>query len=90
MYCVFSPIKRSKVIRRSIEVQSKEMVIVIKDDGKGIPHELIEQPTGNGLHNMQKRLAGMGGRLKIENKVGTTVVFTIPLKQPSHQSTIDH
>jgi signal transduction histidine kinase len=40
--------------------------------------------TGNGLRNMSRRLADIGGRCLIESRVGSGVVirFVLPLNQP--------
>ena len=54
--------------------------IEVRDDGKGIPHELLEQfqnndkiLTGNGLYNLRQRMESLGGELVLENEQGISV-----------------
>jgi ligand-binding sensor domain-containing protein/signal transduction histidine kinase len=65
--------------------------IVISDDGEGFDPSVINSAavdspatTGNGLRNMSRRLADIGGRCLIESRVGSGVVirFVLPLNQP--------
>ena len=53
--------------------------ITIHDNGKGIPQEMIQNGTGNGLRNMQQRVQELQGKMEIKNHQGTAVQFIIPL-----------
>jgi len=62
-------------------------VLEIRDDGKGIPREILEesakcsQPViGVGLRGMKERLAQLGGKLEISSsECGTTVSAMVPV-----------
>jgi signal transduction histidine kinase len=65
--------------------------IVISDNGNGFDPSVMHSAamdsraaTGNGLRNMSRRLADIGGRCIIEPRVGqgVTVRFVLPLNQP--------
>lgn len=64
-------------------VADKGLVITVKDNGKGIPADILQNGTGNGLRNMQQRVKEMGGSLAIKNHEGTTVQFNLPLQKNS-------
>lgn len=55
-----------------------QLDIQIKDNGKGIDFHAI-RPFANGLENMKKRIAGIGGVLTIKNEGGTLISYSIPL-----------
>lgn len=56
-----------------------ELVITIEDDGIGFDGDQI-RPFSNGLYNMQKRTADIGGILLIRSSsLGTTVRLSVPL-----------
>jgi len=57
------------------------VVLEIKDQGKGIPGRAA-WAAGGGLAGIQERLQELGGSLEIKpNHPGTAVVVTIPLKE---------
>jgi two-component system CheB/CheR fusion protein len=67
-----------------------EVVLEIKDSGKGMPPEVQRSAgfktgpgLGVGLRGMQERLLQFGGSLKIEssNGVGTTITAVLPLSR---------
>lgn len=57
------------------------LTIDVRDDGKGFV--VGEHRTGNGLHNIQERMAESGGSVAIETTPGkgTRVVLTIPMQR---------
>ena len=57
----------------------KNLVLLIKDFGKGYDAKLV--PSGNGLNNMQHRARELGGTLNIHSEltVGTTIVLNVPI-----------
>ncbi len=64
--------------------QSSGFVLSIEDDGRGFNPMATAAggaDDGNGLDNMQSRLAAVGGRCKVESAPGggTRVVFEVPL-----------
>lgn len=64
-------IKINIIIREKLEIS-------ISDNGVGIDLERIRQ-FGNGLKNIAKRMNSIGGTYKIENRVGTVTILTLPL-----------
>lgn len=65
-------------IRFSIKISSSMLTIHINDNGKGFHPDVSK---GNGIANMQQRMASLKGRFLIEapETGGTRVVFEIPL-----------
>jgi signal transduction histidine kinase len=53
--------------------------IKIEDDGKGFD-VAGKSSWGNGLNNMKKRVEDNGGNFELENKIGTTLRITFPVK----------
>jgi signal transduction histidine kinase len=53
----------------------------VEDDGKGFDPEKLELP-GNGLVNMRKRMADIGGEIliKSESGLGTEIKLMVSLK----------
>ncbi|MEO7924106.1 MAG: histidine kinase [Chitinophagaceae bacterium] len=56
---------------------NKNLIITIKDDGKGMTKNNVHE--GNGLRNMKKRMESVGGTFAIQNKNGVLVEMSIPL-----------
>ena len=52
--------------------------ITIHDNGKGMPENILQTATGNGLRNMQLRIKELKGKMEIKNATGTSVHFKIP------------
>ena len=55
-----------------------DIVIHIKDNGKGINLETIK-PFSNGIMNINKRMKDTGGTVDFKNEKGTTVMLKVPL-----------
>ena len=76
-------VKHSKATEVSITVKCEEagVEILTADNGRGFVLD-GSLGTGNGLNNMNKRIADIGGTLKIESKpnCGTQVSIAIPLR----------
>jgi signal transduction histidine kinase len=74
----------------TLSYMNDEIVLDVQDDGCGFDPGLtaLERPGvaegGAGLRTMRERLAEYGGTLVIESSAGegTTVVATLPLRQP--------
>jgi signal transduction histidine kinase/ligand-binding sensor domain-containing protein len=62
-----------------IEMKTDSVLFIsIHDDGTGFD-EMHTRPYSNGLNNMKKRIAGIGGKLEIQRENGTTVILSAPL-----------
>jgi signal transduction histidine kinase len=68
--------------------------IVVSDNGKGfVPGNNgaggkgAGTESGNGLRNMQQRLADLGGRCHLDSApgLGTTLHFIFPFRQLTHE-----
>lgn len=70
----------ASAVEISVSRQENEFQFRIQDNGGGF--DLGKKSSGNGLQNMKRRAAEIGGRLDIEsNSSGTTVTLTAPLPQ---------
>ena len=60
-------------------VQDRELVLQVKDEGKGFEKTIVKK--GNGLDNIRARAVEMGGTLEIDSAEGqgTLVKLTIPV-----------
>jgi signal transduction histidine kinase len=63
----------------TVSMEADQLLLQIRDNGKGMPTG--NTGTGNGLRNMQKRAQAVNGSFFIANEEGTSIHFTIPLKQ---------
>lgn len=81
-------------VRVSLRVYTKEVAIIIIDDGKGIPQEILtrlgqgevsfgkDQSTsgaGLGVYHAKKTIESFGGRLIIQSRLGEGTIVTITL-----------
>lgn len=62
-----------------VRLERRTLVLEIVDDGRGF--DPSARPGGNGLANMRKRAAAVGGTLDVRSSpdAGTTVRLTVPL-----------
>ena len=63
--------------------QTPHLTLIIEDDGVGLPAG-ADIPKGNGLANMQHRLAQLGGHARVERgpERGTRVILQVPVADP--------
>jgi len=84
-------------VRIALKLQRDSFELVVKDNGRGFDPpsskstEFERPPAGNGLANMRKRLARIGGRCEVSSVKGegTTVSFVVrlgPAAPPSADS----
>lgn len=87
---------REKVIKIKLENNESNYFIVIQDNGKGIPHEVLDKVcdpffttktlgkgTGLGLHIVQSEMVKRGGKVKIQSQenIGTKISLSFPIKE---------
>lgn len=77
--------RHAKATRVSVVLMREEnkLILVVKDNGIGIPEESLSSRTSFGLMGMQERARFLGGQVKITGapKKGTTVMVQIPLEE---------
>ena len=63
--------------------ETNNLVLEVRDNGRGIPHGHSEKPTGKGLEGMRRRASDAGGELLILSKfgAGTCIRLTLPLAE---------
>ena len=68
-------------VKASLRKYASKLVLIIRDNGKGITKEEISDPKAFGLIGMRERARFWGGEVKIKGTrgIGTTVVVTVPL-----------
>jgi len=72
-------VKHSGANKFDIRVEpGQQLFISIHDNGKGFDEKNI-RPYSNGITNMRKRIATLGGHLEIKNTDGSTITLVVPL-----------
>ena len=66
-------------IHLSITQQDKEISILVKDDGKGF--DIKEISFGNGLSNIESRIASIDGQVFIQSELGKGTEIKIILSR---------
>jgi signal transduction histidine kinase/ligand-binding sensor domain-containing protein len=76
----------AKMLRVELKIQGDVLTLVISDDGVGFDVQHA-RPGGNGLANIQNRMASVSGHANIASTPGkgTTTTLTMPL-QPGSQN----
>jgi alpha-galactosidase len=72
----------ASLVTLSIGMVRQGIRLEIADDGRGLP-AAVAMPAGNGLHNMRKRAAEVGGTCEFLHPMsgkGTIVLLTVPVK----------
>jgi signal transduction histidine kinase len=68
----------------ALSQQDSQLVITVRDDGKGIDESVAESRSGSigvGIGGMRQRVKEFGGVVRLENaNPGTRVEVTIPLR----------
>jgi signal transduction histidine kinase len=78
-------LKHSEATEAKIKLEmdefSKELKLVVEDNGKGIPNEILDgKVTGMGLSNLKSRVSFLDGRLEIQSSgLGTRVSVWVPV-----------
>ena len=76
----------AKNVETRIEIQDKNLIMTIVDDGKGFDPLQKREDTvlssGHGLRNMQRRANRIKGQLDIVSKLGegTSVILSFPMQ----------
>ena len=74
---------KAKNVGVTLTKKKEEVLLEVKDDGKGITEKQISSPKSIGLIGMRERVHFFGGGVKISGKKdkGTVVTVTIPIKK---------
>jgi two-component system sensor histidine kinase DegS len=72
----------------SLEEQNRKILLVVKDDGKGITKEEIASSQAFGLIGMRERVQFLGGEVMItgDPNAGTTVSVMLPIDSDQKQN----
>lgn len=72
----------AKSINIYLTVDAKHCEIMVEDNGKGIPSQMILNPTGQGIKSIQNRVKKLDASCEFDThpKSGTNVTITIPIK----------
>lgn len=76
---------KAKAVTVSIKKEEKTIITCISDNGKGFDVGTGKKKNSLGLKTIFERIRIMNGKLSIDSKmkVGTTFIFTIPIKNES-------
>ncbi|MDQ3328200.1 MAG: GAF domain-containing sensor histidine kinase [Chloroflexota bacterium] len=74
---------RNTTIR--LDLESGQLRLLVRDDGRGFDHEVEQQDQGFGLMGMRERARLLGGDLAVESTDGRGTVLTVRLPLSSRQ-----
>ncbi len=76
---------RATEVKISLEENAGSLLLVVRDNGHGIPEEKLSDPQSLGLLGMRERAALFGGHLNIEGcpGQGTMIALHVPGAQPT-------
>lgn len=84
----------SKKAEVRLEISGKEIILSVRDYGKGVAPERLEKfmktgtAVGVGLGGMRERVRDLGGKLELQNEgTGTTVKATLPFEPKAQAAT---
>lgn len=68
-------------VKITLKQNNGDLILQVKDNGKGITEKQLSSPKSIGLIGMRERVTFLGGRLKItgDRNKGTTVTVSIPM-----------
>lgn len=83
---------RAGVVRMRLRWQSDHVILVLEDDGVGLPADALARRGCFGLQGMRERVAMLGGQIDFSRRRGggTCVCARLPLRPPSPPSRAAH
>jgi len=74
-------VKHANASHVNIELAERdgELVLAIRDDGRGLVAGALGQPDSLGLRGLAERARAAGGTLNIEGRAGTEITLRVPL-----------
>lgn len=74
---VNNSLKHAQASEIAVKIQQEEerFVVVISDNGKGF--DTTSDTLGNGIYNMKKRLAEVGGQLVVQSEIGSGTTIKV-------------
>ncbi len=63
----------------SVSCEGKKLHIIMQDDGRGLPDNIVSKGNGNGLKNIQARINSMHGKVSFNNSNGLQVIIDVPV-----------
>jgi signal transduction histidine kinase len=85
----------SAIAKISVQRADKEIVVEVKDEGKGIPADKLDQMAaggipGVGITGMRERVRQLGGNLEIESShTGTKITARLPISETSSKDDLN-
>jgi len=73
--------------RVRLENLSDRVRLTVNDNGKGAPGKDSQTRGGMGLTGMQERVTAIGGDFNVDSRGGTSITITLPVLQPSENTT---
>jgi signal transduction histidine kinase len=64
---------RASLVEIELQLHGRRLELTISDDGTGIPPQLLH--SGQGLDNMRRRAAEIGGTIRIDGEPGTGTII---------------
>ncbi len=83
---------KAGVVNISLTSSKQEVILVVEDDGKGIPREALANPHSLGLLGMVERATALGGRVAVTSVSprGTRVTLELPFQFQSSPDTVQN
>ena len=71
----------AREVHLTLSIEARQFRLIIHDDGRGLPADALEAAEADGLRNMHKRMAQLGGECRVSSTPGqgTEVAFLVPV-----------
>jgi signal transduction histidine kinase len=85
----------SAIAKISVQRADNEIVVEVKDEGKGIPTDKLDQMAaggipGVGITGMRERVRQLGGNLEIDSShTGTKIAARLPISETSSKDDLN-
>ena len=85
--CLTNIVRHAGATRAEVSVNASEnLVLVVQDNGNGLPTDHAGREERFGLMGMRERAEGLGGNFSLHNEDGVRISVTLPIKIELAQS----
>ncbi|MFN2201579.1 MAG: GAF domain-containing sensor histidine kinase [Caldilineaceae bacterium] len=79
---------QASIARITLSCDDENIVLIIEDDGKGLPTDGSDTQGGHGLHNMAERALMAHGTMELASVAGSGARITVKIPLETHEESI--